>query len=121
LVELESREPIFHRREFGTTRAEFGRMLDPGFLEVGASGRIYDREHVLDVLEQRMQAEDPEPDNWRTRDFHCHAIAPELYLLMYTLMQGERVTRRTTLWRRTPGGWQAVFHQGTVADLKEPV
>ena len=29
------------------------------------------------------------------------------------LRQGERVTRRTTLWRRTVEGWKAVYHQGT--------
>ena len=31
-----------------------------------------------------------------------------------TLSQGERVTRRSTIWRRTQHAWQAVFHQGTV-------
>jgi hypothetical protein len=30
------------------------------------------------------------------------------------LRQGERVTRRTTLWRRVGADWKIVFHQGTV-------
>jgi len=35
------------------------------------------------------------------------------YLFTYTLIQGERVTRRSTIWRRNPEGWQILFHQGT--------
>jgi hypothetical protein len=41
-------------------------------------------------------------------------VAPGNYLLTYTLRQPGRVTRRATLWRRTGGGWQAIYHQGTV-------
>jgi hypothetical protein len=48
------------------------------------------------------------------RDFHCAAIAADNFLATYTLLQGQRVTRRATLWRRTAAGWLAVFHQGTL-------
>jgi len=34
--------------------------------------------------------------------------------LTYTLLQGERRTRRTSIWRRSGAEWQIVFHQGTV-------
>ncbi len=44
LEELVRREPIFHRPEFGTTRADFERMTMPDFWEVGAYGRRYSRE-----------------------------------------------------------------------------
>ncbi len=36
LAELRRREPIFHRPEFGATRAEFESMVDDDFWEVGA-------------------------------------------------------------------------------------
>ena len=45
---LQAREPIFHRPELGTSRVNFERMTDESFWEVGASGRVYDREFVLD-------------------------------------------------------------------------
>lgn len=48
--ELERREPVFHRREFGTTRRAFEEMTDANFWEIGASGRRYSREDVLDTL-----------------------------------------------------------------------
>lgn len=114
LKELIQLEPIFHRPEVGTTRNDFERMTEDTFWEVGASGRRYSREYVLDELEKRraIQSEDV----WETRDFHCLEIALDNYLLTYTLTQGARVTRRSTIWRRTVEGWKIVYHQGTVVE-----
>jgi hypothetical protein len=114
LNELMQREPIFHRPELGTTRADFERMTETTFWEVGASGRRYDRKHVLDELERRYR--NPTEDVWQTREFHCLELARDNYLLTYTLVQGERITRRATLWRRTGEGWKIVYHQGTVVE-----
>jgi hypothetical protein len=112
LQELQRREPIFHRPEFGATRAEFEAATEPDFWEVGASGRRYSREYVLDVLDERHRQSFE--DAWETGDFHCQEIAADNYLLTYTLKQGTRVTRRATLWRHTAQGWKIVYHQGTV-------
>jgi hypothetical protein len=133
LAELSAREPIFHRPEFGTTRADFEKMTVEDFWEVGASGRIYSRSEVLDTLEKRysrphrdvqegevregnVQERDVlENDVWETMDFRCRKLAPDVYLLTYTLIQdGTRHTRRSTIWQRTTGGWKIVYHQGTV-------
>lgn len=112
LNELKEREPIFHRPEFGTTRADFERMTETTFWEVGASGRRYSREQVLNELERRYR--NHLDDSWETRDFHCLEIAADNYLLTYTLIQGARITRRSTIWRRTTEGWKIVYHQGTL-------
>ena len=114
LNELIQREPIFHRPELGTTRADFEAMTAAKFWEVGASGRRYSREYVLDELERRYAS--PADDVWQAQDFHCLEIAVDNYLLTYTLIQGDRVTRRSTIWRRTAQGWQIVYHQGTVVE-----
>lgn len=111
LEELRRREPIFHRPEFGTTRTDHCAMTAEDFWEVGASGNRYSREHVLDVLDERQR--DPQPDPWETDGFHCRQLAEAVYLLTYTLRQGERVTRRATVWRRDADGGKIVFHQGT--------
>jgi hypothetical protein len=115
LAELSSREPIFHRPEFGTTRADFERMMADDFWEVGASGRRYSREYVLDELERRHAV--PHADVWETRDFHCRRLADDVYLLTYTLLQdNRRLTRRSTIWWRTAEGWKIIYHQGTVVE-----
>jgi len=116
LEELKRREPIFHRPELGTSRRDFENMMDASFWEVGASGRRYSREFILDTLENRMSQH--VEDIWETRGFHCHEIAPENYLVTYTLLQGPRVTRRATLWRRSSAGWKILYHQGTLVDAE---
>ncbi len=115
LRELMDREPIFHRPELGTTRADFERMTREDFWETGASGRRYSRAFVLDELEKRLSL--PHTDVWETSDFCCRELAPSLYLLTYTLVQNHtRETRRATIWRRTDEGWKIVYHQGTIME-----
>ena len=113
LAELSSREPIFHRPEFGTTRADFERMTAEDYWEVGASGRRYSRKYVLDELEKRYST--PHTDVWETREFQCQRLAESLYLVTYTLLQDHvRLTRRLTIWQKTSDCWKIVYHQGTV-------
>jgi hypothetical protein len=113
LDELRDREPIFHHLELGTTRADFENMMAPDFWEVGASGRRYSREAVLGVLARRSAGEYKD-DRLEATDFHCRRLAGDVYLLTYTLFQGERKTRRATIWQRAESGWKIVFHQGTL-------
>ncbi len=113
LEELRSREPIFHRPEFGVTRADFEKMTVDDFWEVGASGSRYSRALVLDVLEKRHTA--AHEDIWEASDFYCRRLAGEVYLLTYTLRQDHvRLTRRSTIWQRTAEGWKVIYHQGTI-------
>lgn len=115
LAELSSREPIFHRPEYGTTRADFAAMTAEDFWEIGASGRSYSREYVLDELEKRHSR--PHVDVWQTSDFRCRRLSADVFLLTYTLLQDQvRITRRMTIWQHTLEGWKAVFHQGTVVE-----
>jgi hypothetical protein len=113
LHELTSREPVFHRPEFGTARTDFERMTADDFWEVGASGRRYSRDYVLDELEKRHRQ--PHSDVWEISEPHCRALAHDVYLLTYSLLQDKiRETRRATVWRRTPEGWKILYHQGTI-------
>jgi hypothetical protein len=114
LEELKQREPVFHHPELGTSRRDYENMTDAEFWEVGASGRRYSRKYVLETLKNRP----PNPDeaSWVMRDFQCREIAADNYLITYTLFQGPRVTRRSTLWRKTQAGWKILYHQGTMVE-----
>lgn len=115
LAELRRREPIFHRLELGTSRADFEAQTAPDFWEVGASGRTYSREVVWSTLAERYADPDyASRDEWATSDFACREIAPGTYLLTYVLHEGARVTRRLTVWQRSEAGWRILYHQGTV-------
>lgn len=114
LAELSSREPIFHRPEFGTTRADFDCLMAADYWETGASGQRYAREPILDEMDRRY-ANGPCEDVWETSEFHCRQLAENVYLLTYTLLQDrKRLTRRATIWQRTSEGWKIVYHQGTI-------
>jgi hypothetical protein len=113
LHELISREPIFHRPEWGTTRAHFENITTADFWEVGASGRRYSREDVLAETGETSTNSDRRPVG--SRGLSLSRAGQRCSLLTYTLLQhSERKTRRSTIWQRTPDGWKIVFHQGTI-------
>jgi hypothetical protein len=115
LVELRSREPIFHRVEHGTSRAAFEAMTSDDYWEVGASGAVYDRRTVLDELERRYGDPRYDPlDGMEVSDFACRPAGGGVWLVTYRLTQGPRLTRRLTVWRRTGDRWVALYHQGTI-------
>jgi hypothetical protein len=110
LAELRDREPIFHR---GLSLAESEAQTAADFWEIGASGRRYGRAFVLETVRGRLERQEPD-DQWDTSGFHVRELGSDTFLLTYTLRQGARVTRRTTVWRRSGNsGWQVLFHQGT--------
>jgi hypothetical protein len=95
-------------------------MTSPDFFEIGASGRLYSRDFILHTLEDRSSKPLPHPDLWSTQDFQLYPLGPDTWLLHYlleqTLPEGRRLTRRTTIWRQQPEGWQILFHQGTLVE-----
>ena len=113
LQELIEREPIFHQLEWGTTRLDFEAMTAEDFWEVGASGTVYPREFVLDLLERRHAH--PQHERLEAAGFACRKLGPDCYLLTYELLQeGVRRTRRATIWERVDERWRIVYHQGTL-------
>lgn len=112
LEEIRAREPIFHRPELGTTRVAFEAQIMEDYWEVGASGRRYSRDFVLDTLEARWAV--PHEDPWEASEFRLREVGQETYAVTYTLRQQTRVTRRLTIWRKVAGAWKALCHQGTL-------
>lgn len=90
------------------------RWFASDFWEIGASGRKFTLAVVLDVLEQR--ARDGAANESRALvDVECRRVEGEVFLLTYLLRQPDRVTRRSSLWRKTSAGWLLCYHQGTIA------
>ncbi len=84
-------------------------LLHPGFCEIGASGRTWDRASVAAAL----AAEPGSPVT--TSDVEAVRIAEEVVLLTYTAIRGEVRSRRSSLWVAHGGAWRCRFHQGTPA------
>ena len=109
---LAALEPLYHAACPQATVADFDRLVAPGFWEIGASGRRYDRAFARQVLADGRVATGP--DSWATEHFQLQRLGAGLALLSYRLAQFGRLTERSTLWQCREGRWQAVFHQGTV-------
>jgi hypothetical protein len=118
LAALTAREPIFHRPAFASGSEDFARMTAPAYWEVGASGCRYSRAFILRTLQEQPPV-DAEVVGWEVFGPQCRRLGSDTYLLTYTLHQGQRRTRRSTIWQSTPTGWQILYHQGTVIAAEE--
>jgi hypothetical protein len=89
-------------------RARVSALLADDFIEVGASGRVWDRAATLDLLgaESGPVIE--------VHDLTGQVIADGLVMARWDSARGGRRARRTSLWRRDPAGWRLVHHQGTL-------
>lgn len=118
LEELKKREPIFHHPDrFGKDEQSIIAQMDEEFFEVGASGNVYNKQDIIDTLLVRYN--DPNyQDIWHTKDFKIMQIAPDNYLVTYTLIQNNiRMSRRSTIWRKCNDGWKILYHQGTIVSI----
>lgn len=85
-------------------------LLDPDFTEIGASGRLWDRATIIAVVTDRADAE----GTILASEMDGVELAPGLVHLTYLSDHRGRLVRRSSIWRRTPDGWQLYFHQGTI-------
>ncbi|MDF1798453.1 MAG: DUF4440 domain-containing protein [Planctomycetota bacterium] len=97
-------------------------LLAEDFREFGASGQSFDRAGVVAVAAGGVA----EPaERYQLEDFEAHAMGEDHALVTYLLRvlgpDGAelRSSRRSSHWRREPGGWRLVFHQGTPAEASE--
>lgn len=88
-------------------RERLTRLLADDFTEVGASGTMWDKSSILDMLgsESPVEIEVIEPVG--------RVIGPDYVLLQWISRTSEMRARRTSLWRRSDTGWELVHHQGT--------
>jgi hypothetical protein len=109
-LRLRRLEESLWRRETRFDRDYMERTLAPDFFEFGRSGRIYTRE---DIVGMRPGAT---PMEYSLRDFKVTPLDREVALVTYVSeVRAKEVVRgnRSSLWRKTPGGWQLSFHQAT--------
>jgi hypothetical protein len=111
-AELLAREPLFHVAGSASTCHHHSAEITEDFWEVGASGSVYTRDEVLEVLWARGKVQGDE--TWIVSEPGCRQLAEDTFALTYLLDQNGRLTRRLTLWRRDHTGWRALYHQGTL-------
>jgi len=114
-VELRRLELLLMDPVVRKDRNQIAALLDEDFVEFGASGRVWTRQSILDLLLAESYTA-PE-----MRDFACRALAPDIVLVTYLAVRGgepgERVASlRSSIWIKESGAWKMRFHQGTRAN-----
>jgi hypothetical protein len=91
-------------------------LLAEDFEEVGASGRVWDLESTLALLDSETNDE----AEITVHDMVARQIADGVVVVRWDSDRGGRRARRTSLWRRDPDGWRLVHHQGTLLTAPTP-
>lgn len=91
-------------------RGDYGQLaflLHPEYREIGASGRLWGREELIEELvaapgsQARFELVDAVP------------LGSDLVQVVYRTVNGSGSALRSSLWQRTEGRWRLRFHQGT--------
>jgi hypothetical protein len=90
-------------------------LLAEDFIEFGSSGRVYDRDAVVDAVSAETAF------TATLDDFAARLLAPRVALTTYRLSvrsdgkSSVRTTLRSSVWVERGGRWLLLFHQGTPA------
>lgn len=90
---------------------ELAPLLDPGFREIGASGRVWDRASII----QGLTNDSGPATSIRDEEMEGTVLAEDIVLLTYVSDAAGRRARRTSIWKRDQdAGWRLLHHQGTL-------
>ncbi|SEE21627.1 DUF4440 domain-containing protein [Streptomyces sp. TLI_105] len=97
-----------------SSRALADQLLDPEFVEVGASGRRWDRQSMLSALPVMQGAADDGPQ-YVPGEMTGTVLAPGIVHLTFETMIDGRRARRSSIWRKLDdeSGWRMYYHQAT--------
>jgi len=85
-------------------------LLHPDFEEIGASGRLWDRDTTIQAL-----TSSPAADAELSAVLGVSRVASDALLVVFETSGSRGLARRSSLWVRTASGWKLRFHQGTPA------
>jgi hypothetical protein len=91
-------------------------LLADEFIEFGSSGRVFDKQQIIDSL----QNEPIEPLPQRSiAEFKTLVLATGVVLVTYRIVKhisGEQPVNslRSSIWKLNNDRWKMIFHQGTL-------
>ena len=120
-VVLRALEERLLEAELRTAPEQVAELLADEFIEIGSSGRVFDKQEIVEALWDEGRA-DPLPAR-TIADFRVRPLADGLVLVTYratrrsSIAEEERQTLRSSIWRLIETRWQMIFHQGTLASV----
>jgi hypothetical protein len=94
------------------SREKLNELLADDFMEFGSTGRIFDKEHILELLPNES---DPQ---MTLSNFDARVLASDVVQTIYLVHRKQDMTYslRSSIWKRNAGKWQMTFHQGTFTE-----
>lgn len=96
------------------SRSALETLLHPDFIEVGATGRRWSRDELLDALVLEEGADPVEAEQFEVRE-----VTPDVVLLTFLSDPRRRAARRSSIWRCDDGQRRMLYHQGTPLPHRE--
>jgi hypothetical protein len=101
------------RKNVRGSRDELERILADDFYEVGTSGRLFDKESIIENLTQESE---------RTlvmQEFIATSLAKGVVLTTYRIIrkitdQEQATSRHCSVWKKRDDEWEMLYHQGTL-------
>ena len=87
-------------------------LLSPDFVEIGRSGRCWNREEIVAVLAEEPPRKTPVTDEW-----NFVRLGDEYMLVTYVIHGAESDSRHSSVWHLGDGSPVMCFHQGTVVTI----
>ena len=77
------------------------------FVEFGPSGKIYNKQHVLEFVPLQSLRK------FTVSDLAVKALSHDVVLVTYKSVEGDVNLLRSSIWKRVDSEWVMVFHQST--------
>ncbi len=84
------------------------KLIADDFVEFGKSGKIYNKQNILDALPTEK------PKIFNMIDFEIRELSQDIVLARYKTIENGVVSLRSSIWQKVGDpSWQLLFHQGT--------
>ncbi len=108
-------ETTLLKPEIRSSAKDLDLLLADDFAEFGSSGEIYDKKMILERLPKDTKIS---PVQFEVSDFQVKELSENVVLATFQTDKispdNSRVTAlRASIWKKTNGNWQMVYHQGT--------
>ncbi len=100
--------------DFRKNPAELNKLIADEFIEIGKSGKVWNKSGIIEVLINESSTE------ITMTDFALSALSENLVLVIYTAGQitkdgsPEVKSMRSSIWKLFNNEWKIIFHQGTL-------
>jgi hypothetical protein len=95
--------------EIRSSKQQLNRLLADDFLEIPSTGIPYNKSQALSHIPQEI------PSTFVLQDFESKNVVQLIYKAKIMRQNQDAIaySQRSSIWKKTAGKWQMMFHQGT--------